>query len=247
MQETIRQILLQNQIHSHLNEGILVCNVSKPQGLALTKDLLYALVSRKTALYLSGGSTPKSLYQTLATEEKLDSGVVGMIDERVGLKWHEKSNETMIRDAGLLRYLQMKDVKFFPMINGKGREEEADDYDNTLRQLQTVYQSHIAILGIGTDGHTAGIIPNSPLFEEKENYKLVDSFYDEKGEYKERITLTFTGLSRMDLCIVLVFGEDKDQALEKMFSPGSIEEVPARFLKSALMAPKTILLTDREV
>lgn len=137
---------------------------------------------------------------------------------------------------------------------GKEREVIAQEYDEFVRSSHSLYKKSIAVLGIGADGHTAGIAPNrpgfvNPLFDEQ--YNMVSSFNDEMGSFKERITFTFLGLSMMDILIVLVFGEEKKDALKKMFDlPAGgrgEEDVPARFFTRADVAKRTIVITDQEI
>ncbi|MBI2622728.1 MAG: 6-phosphogluconolactonase [Candidatus Levybacteria bacterium] len=79
------------------------------------------------------------------------------------------------------------------------------------------------------------------------NEKFVESFDNFPGEFKQRISLTFVALSKMTLLIVLVFGGNKKEALRKMFTPGTIEEVPARFYLRKDITKKALLITDQKV
>jgi 6-phosphogluconolactonase/glucosamine-6-phosphate isomerase/deaminase len=121
-------------------------------------------------------------------------------------------------------------------------------YDETVRYLFNYFQKSVAILGIGADGHVAGI----PALEGISQKILDDksslvSFYDlEESFYKKRITLTFLGLSKLDQIIVLVFGKDKQKALKLMFQNGLIAQIPAWFLREKGVAEKTILITDQK-
>lgn len=227
-------------------------------GVSLGAEILQAIVDRKTALYLSGGKTPKELYAMLSHEEKIVPGAVGMVDERYGQKFHAKSNEVMIRETGLVRYLEMRDVPFYPILTGHPgldkdeRKLVTQVYDDRLRSLNAILQKSVAVLGIGSDGHTAGIAGNrqnfhNPLFDLDRKHLLISEFNDEKGDFKERVTMTFLGLSMMDVLLILVFGEDKKHALELMFQSGSEEEIPARFYKRSEVAFRTIILTDQVV
>ncbi len=283
--QAIQKILTEKNIRSHRNEGILICRVDNAtSGLELAKDILSAIVDKKTVVYLSGGKTPKELYRFLSVDLRLHPGGVGMVDERYGDKLHEKSNEKMLKDSGLLRYLDYNDIPFYPILqnprrhprpsvipakagirvnssedqildqveNDNKREDTAQLYDDKLRSLLSVFQKHIAVLGIGLDGHTAGIAGNrpdftNPLFEPSQKSLLVSEFNDEKGIFKQRITMTFLGLSHMDFLLVLVFGEDKQKALEVMFSPGSEKDIPSRFFKRPEIAKKTVLITDQNI
>ncbi len=286
MFDKLQKILGGKNIRSHINEGVFICNVDgAPAGFFLAKDILYAIVDKTTVLYLSGGRTPKDLYESLSTETRLHPGGAALVDERFGKKLHEKSNERMLKDTGLLRYFDYNDIPFYPMLQGHpggrspigshqerdsiaavypepveglqndengGRSLIASQYDDQLRTLLATYQKHVAILGVGLDGHTAGIAGNrpdftNPLFEPSRKSLLVSEFNDERGVFKERITMTFLGLSMMDFLLVLVFGEDKQKALDLMFSPGSEEEIPSRFFKRPEIAAKTLFITDQNI
>lgn len=232
--------------------------LDKSKGVEIVKKKIYKFVDQNTVLFLSGGSTPKFLYQTLAKEEKLKVGAVAMVDERYGPSMHEKSNEKMIRDAGLISYFERQKISFYPILKkGKSRRELAKDYDRLIENLLSSFKKSVVILGIGLDGHTAGIPAGSQKLSPQmrdpaearkfKNQKLATSFEDFPGESKERISLTLGALSKMDLLIVLAFGEEKKKALELMFSKGSIEEIPARFFKTPEISQKTLLITDQKL
>lgn len=242
------------RIPHHLNQGITIASVSDAvAGVSLAKQILDEVVSRRTVLYLSGGRTPKALYEALADEESIKPGAVGMVDERFGKKFHGNSNEKMLRETGFLRYLEMIDIPFYPILqNETKREETANFYDEKMRHLNAVFPESVAILGIGNDGHTSSIAPKrkdfkNPLFDSTKSHLLVASLNDTKGFYGERVGMTFLGLSMIDLNIVLVFGEDKKIAMEAVFNDGSEEEIPARFYKRPEIATKTLFITDQKV
>lgn len=255
MIDSIARILRDKNSFSHRNEGILIANVQSPgDGVILATDIVTSVLDKNALLLLSGGRTPKELYEALAATEILDVGAVGLVDERYGEKFHESSNEKMIQDTGLLRYFSARDIPFYPILaRGETREETAADYDLMLRELQTVYQKHVGILGIGLDGHTAGLpalsskmqMQNTRLYEEK--YKFVTEYNDEAGDYGERVTMTFLGLSHLDLLLVLIFGDEKREALNSVFSNGSEEEIPGRFYKRPDIAKKTLFITDQNL
>ena len=253
-------------IRHHENQGITVCNVPDADaGVGLVKELLYALVDKKSAVYLSGGSMQK-LYEQLAREETLIPGAVGLIDERFGEPMHANSNEKMIKETGFLRYLQMRDIPFYsvltphpdPLPKGEEIDEEkkrktfATAYDEKIRSLQAIFQKHIGLIGIGPDGHISSIIPNrkdfhNPWFDADRQHLFVSEFNDPNSHYKERIGMTFLGLSMLDQLIILAFGDSKQPMFELMFADGSEEDIPARFFKRPEIAKKTLLITDQTV
>lgn len=224
-----------------------IIRVKNPQeGVEVCKKLLYEEVAKNTILFLSGGSTPKALYQILAKEERLNPGAVAMVDERYGEKLHENSNQKMIQDTGLIRYLSKQNIRFYPILENKLMEETAKDYDETVRYLFNYFPKSVAILGVGADGHTAGIPAIEKISEKIANDKssLISFYNAPESFYNERITLTFLGLAKFDQPIVLVFGEEKKKALQLMLKSGSIAEIPSRLLTQKEISDKVILITD---
>ena len=220
------------------------------KGLIVAKDLLYKKVNDQTLLLLSGGSTPKDLYVTIAKERKLKAKAVGMVDER-----KNGSNYEMIKSTGLLDYLKNSKIKFYPII-------QTLPYGKDIHKLIDSSKNRIAIMGVGEDGHTASIPARLAEASAKragnkklkiKNQKYVEEINNFPIEPKNRITLTFSALAQMDLLLVLAFGESKKEALRRMFDPSAgsgqeaIEEIPARIYARPDIAPKTILITDQEI
>ena len=245
MVSELLQVLREKNVLFHENSGITICRVANKQdGFSLAAELLYNIVDRRTVLYLSGGKTPKELYKNLAKEEKLVCGAVGLIDERYGERYHGNSNEKMIRDTGLLRYFKILDIPIYPILGGGSRAEIAAEYDARLRSLHSIFPKHVGILGIGIDGHTAGL----PAGNKVNNLNnLVVEYDDVRKRYGERVTMSFLGLSMLDVLLVLVFGRTKKQALEFIFSDGSEDDIPGRFYKRSEIAQRTLLITDQQI
>jgi 6-phosphogluconolactonase/glucosamine-6-phosphate isomerase/deaminase len=226
------------------------------EGIEICKKLLYEKVSKNSVLFLSGGSTPKALYEILTKEKLLKVGAVALIDERyfsnVKLKTENlksETNEYMIKQTGLTDYLSKQNIRFYPILENTNQENTAKDYDETMRFIFNYFPKSIGILGVGIDGHTAGIPAITEISQ-----KIIDdksslaSFYnDQESFYKQRITLTFLGLSKLDEIIVLVFGKDKKKALKLMFEEGSLAKIPARFFNTQEITDKVILITDQIV
>ena len=232
---------------------IVVDSIEK--GIERAKEVLYREVDSKTALFLSGGKTPKSLYTRLAQEKILKPACVGLIDERYGVKTHVNSNERMIEESGLLSYLSKSGLPFYPILQDKlSRQQTAEKYDQTARNIFFHTPKSMAIFGIGIDGHIAGIPSQvAKLTNEKVNFdgpEFVTS-YDVKEAYANffgsRVTMTFAGLSLLDFMLVFVFGKDKKEPLKMMFTTGSFEEVPARFFNTSEASKKTLIITDQKV
>lgn len=234
-----------------IREGLNYVKVERQEdGIKLAKEVLYHLVDKETILFLSGGSTPKPLYQQIAKEGRLTPGAVALVDERYGEKMHDNSNEKMIEETKLFNLMKDKKTRVYKILEERSQEEASQDYDETLRYLLMHFKKSGAVLGIGKDGHTAGIAPDrvdfeNPIFEESSLF--VNYFNDEKGSFGQRITMTFPALTMLDFMIVLAFGEEKKKALSKMFEEGSVREIPARFYLRKDIAKKTLLITDQRI
>ena len=221
---------------------------SEESGIELAKTTLYEKCAKDTVLFLSGGETPKPLYKVLATEQRLKVGAVAMVDDRYS--FHQQySNEIMIKASGFLDFLDQQNSAFYPILEfGFSREKTATQYEDTVSFLLNHFPKNIAIMGIGEDGHTAGIpvgVPSSEMQIKNENY--VAEFNSFLKEPKERVTLTFRALSMIDLLIVLAFGENKKAALERVFTSKDEAETPACFYNRPEVSKKTLLITDQKI
>lgn len=218
------------------------------EGLELAKNILYEKCGRDTVLFISGGSTPKPLYEKISQERKLHVGAVAMVDDRYS--FHQQySNEIMIAKSGLTVFLDNQNIAFYPILKfGLSREKTAREYDETVSFLLNHFPKSIAILGVGADGHTAGIpagVNAQEMRVKNENY--VTEFNSFPQEPKDRVTLTFRALSMVDLLIVLAFGEEKKDVVGKIFTSKDEEKTPACFYNRPRISEKTILITDQKV
>lgn len=244
--------------HKEKNEIFVVSVPTAASANKTVRKILDNYSDSKTALFLSGGSTPKKLYGEIAHEKTLRAGCVLQVDERFREKLHRHSNELMIKNTGLLKYFEDQNIRFYPMLEDKEIEQTSKDYDETLRFLFKFFPKSVAIMGLGSDGHTAGIpagiqssefrVQNSENVAKRilEDQSSLVTYYELEG-YGPRITMTFQALGMLDLILILVLGQEKREVLKLMFSDGPIEEVPARFYLKPEIAEKTILITDQIV
>jgi len=161
------------------------------------------------SLVLSGGDTARRCYEQLAAEgsDQIDWWQVDVYwgDERCVLPDHPDSNEALGRHALLERVGAANAV--YPMRC----EEGPDPYQQRVAQVGRLDLIH---LGLGADGHTASLFPGSPALAADPG-RLVVMNKDPSGRNPhERMTLTYSGLSRGRLAIFTVSGEDKREALD---------------------------------
>ncbi len=215
-------------------------------------EILMKYSDFKTALFLSGGKTPLKLYEQMASFKKIKAGAVGQVDERFGQRFHKNSNELVLKESGILEYFENSNMRFYPMLEeGSEIDSAARNYDEALRFIFKYFPKSVGIMGMGSDGHTAGI-PAIPEICKKmmEDQSSLVSFY-EAEKYGARITMNFNALSMLDLIIVLVLGQEKRAMLSELFkSGGSIEDIekfPGKFYLKPEIAAKTILITDQMI
>lgn len=179
---------------------------------------LQEIVDKNTLLLLSGGTSPIELYGLISAGANVfHSGGVAMVDERYGSKMHGFLNEKMMIDSGMIELLASKGVPFCAVLeDGVNLEQTAVNYEEKLRMLFAKYPKKVAVMGVGADGHTAGIKPGLRY----DHSKWVVAFDDYEGSFGTRVTTTFECLEHVDEFVLLVFGEDKKEALQKMLTDG---------------------------
>jgi 6-phosphogluconolactonase len=177
------------------------------------------------AICLSGGSTPRRLYQLLAETPYRDALPWERLhwfwgDERF-VPWdHPDSNYGMVR-AALLARAPVPPQNIHGIPTSGEPEEAALAYE---RVLMTYYGSEsldparplfdVTILGLGPDGHTASLFPETAALEERRRWSV--AVVGAKPEV--RITLTYPTLESSRQAAFLVAGADKREVLTRALS-----------------------------
>jgi 6-phosphogluconolactonase len=184
------------------------------------------------SIAVSGGGTARECYEKLAVvgAEAIDWWLVNVLwgDERCVPPDDPNSNQLLVRQALLERVGAANAV--YPM-----RCEEGPD----AYQLRIGEMGHIDVihLGMGPDGHTASLFPNSPALNAEPGV-LVAMNEDPAGRNPfRRMTLTYSGIARARLVIFTVSGESKREAMQAV-ADGA--DLPAARVK----ADKIIWLVD---
>ena len=174
------------------------------------------------AVCLSGGSTPRRLYQLLAESPYRDALPWDRIhwfwgDERF-VPWdHPDSNYGMVR-AALFGRAPVPPGNIHGVPTDGTPADAAAAYE---RVLKSYYGSEsldparplfdVEILGLGPDGHTASLIPGTSVLEER--HRWVAEVIG--GRPEPRITLTYPALESSRHTAFLVVGADKRETLSR--------------------------------
>jgi 6-phosphogluconolactonase len=169
------------------------------------------------AVVLAGGSTPETMYGILARDYigRIDWNNVYVFfgDERAVPPHHEDSNLKMASEV-LLDHVPVGNVH---RIRGElPPEEAAEAYEEELRtffRTEDVPRFDLILLGIGADGHTASLFPETPAIEVHDRWVVANPV---PRLDTTRITLTIPVIDAARAIIFLVEGEDKAEALREI-------------------------------
>lgn len=189
-------------------------------------DMVVEVVSRNGhfSLALSGGNTPRTLHHLLATvyRDRIPWNSVSVYfgDERFVSHDDKLSNYRMARETLLdLVPVPMKNIHAIPTsLPTPG--EAAEAYEDMLRKTlaENGGSLDLLLLGMGKEGHTASLFPNSDALDEK--LKWVTAV-EVDAVPARRISLTYTILNRSSAVYFLISGQDKSEALKRAMSDES--------------------------
>lgn len=184
---------------------------------------------------LSGGSTPKKLYQLLATDEyarKIDWSKLHFFwgDERF-VPFSDDRNNAKMTFEELLDHVPVNKTQIHVMRTDLPPDEAVEDYNYKLHQYfdGRQFTFDLVMLGLGDDAHTLSLFPGYPVIQENENW--MSAFYlNEQNMY--RITLTKPVVNKSARVAFLVSGAGKVPALKAVFyGEKNPEKYPAQVIQ----------------
>lgn len=189
---------------------------------------------------LSGGSTPRTLYRRLVTAGCADRVKWPQVefyfsDERCVPPDHPESNFKLAHDV-LFEPLSIKAGQVFRIEGETGQPDlAARRYENTIRQqfgsLSPAWpRFDLILLGLGDDGHTASLFPNSPVLDEKG--RAVVSSESPRGA-AHRITFTAPLINHAHRIVFMVTGLQKAFAVHAVLEDNTINarQYPAKLIR----------------
>ncbi len=202
-----------------------------------------AKVKDRVAIVLSGGMTPRGLYERLAGEKfqrLIPWRQVHLFwgDERCVSPGHLESNYRLAYETFISRVpIPSQNVHPMPGAN-PNPERAAEEYEKLLRQFFGFSerrrrggwpQFDLVILGVGLDGHTASLFPMSSVLREKKRW-VAAPFVAKLRTH--RLTLTPPIFNHAAQVIFLVSGKEKAVVLKKGLTTGqSRPSFPYRLIR----------------
>lgn len=182
--------------------------------------------NRHVRIALSGGSTPKRLFAILAEPEmskKVDWSRVELFfgDERHLPEGHPDRNQTTAENLLISKVPVPKEqVHIMHSGHGGGAVRDAAAYQE---HLQSIYGKEtlevgkplfdLIMLGMGADGHTASLFPETAVLDEKTAW--VSTSVPKIAPYA-RLTLTYPAIASSALIVFLITGKDKAPMLKRL-------------------------------
>jgi 6-phosphogluconolactonase len=224
------------------NRDLLVC--SDPEAVAREGARRFALHAAaaiqqhgRFAVALSGGSTPKRMYEILAQQydDEVDWAFVHFFwgDERFVPSTNAASNYHMT-EVALLNAIELQNGNVHRVrTEMESAEASAAAYEREIISFFSLLPGEppkfdLVLLGLGTNGHTASLFPYSKALPEKS--RLVVAEYIEEVK-QSRITLTAPAINAARDILFLVTGAEKANVVKEiLFSPVDTERLPAQLI-----------------
>ena len=188
--------------------------------------------SKPFTIALSGGSTPKRLYQLLGElpQGKVDWTRIRLIwgDERNVAQDHPDSNFGMVKN-NLLNFVPIPSENVLSVRNPGGDPElAAREYEQDLKNAG-IEHADVVLLGIGDDVHTASLFPETKALQ-VQNRLVVENWVPKLDCW--RITLSASFINQSRRVAFLIGGSAKTEALHTLwhgtFEP---EQFPAQLIQ----------------
>jgi 6-phosphogluconolactonase len=194
-----------------------------------------SLVCGRFTVALSGGGTPRRLYEILASPPYCDRIHWNMVhvfwsDERCVPPADPRNNANLARQV-LLNKVPIPPGNIHPIRTDLPPQEAAMQYEQELRQFFSNQNPnfHLVLLGLGKNGHIASLFPHTPVLNEGTRW-VSEVYVKELDMY--RVTFTAPFINQASQVVFLVSGLDKARVLEKVLEgPYQPLKLPAQLIR----------------
>ncbi len=178
---------------------------------------------------LSGGSTPKAIYERLAGE-KLDWSKIWLFwsDERAVPPDHPESNYGMAMES--FKKVPIPPSQIFRMVAESNIEKNALDYEEKIKHILGHHLFDLVMLGVGEDGHTASLFPNTQGLKVNDRLVIANHIPEKKTW---RMSLTFPCINQSLHSAIYAIGPSKEMIVPKVLTAAIESEFPVSRIGTA--------------
>lgn len=194
-------------------------------------------LGKHVLLFLAGGSSIDvgvkiaELLRKSPNENLIKNLTITLTDERYGPLDHVDSNWHQLTEKGF----SLSQAKLIPVLTGDTQNTTTEKFNMVLHEEFKVVGYKIGLFGIGADGHTAGILPESDAISSR------DLVFGYDTPLFSRITITPKTIEKLDEAVVWAQGKSKWGVIENLEKDVSIIKQPAQILKKV---PLLTIFTD---
>lgn len=190
-------------------------------------------LGKRVLFFVTGGSSISVAVKVaeLLLGTPLDNLTIMLTDERYGPLNHKDSNWYQLIQKGF----NLPGAVLIPILTGEDITKTTKKFNTILNQELKIAEYKIGLFGVGPDGHTAGILPDSVAV----NSKDLACGYD--TPIFSRITITPKTIEKLDEAVAWVQGEGKWPVLRDLEKDIDIIKQPAQILKKI---PLLTIFTD---
>ena len=201
---------------------------------AVVAERLAEAAGKGNRMVLTGGSTPRAAYERAAKLlDDWSAADVWMTDERCVPPEHEHSNFGMLK-AALLDRVEGHAPTVHRMEGEAGPHEAASRYEDELRGSglagEEVPTFDLVLLGMGPDAHVCSLFPGDAALGVTDRW-VVGVETPGMAPLGSRVTLTLPVVNAAREIVFLVAGEDKAEAVERVFSGAPDPAAPASMVR----------------
>lgn len=163
---------------------------------------------------ISGGRTPWEMIKELANEDlEWEKVFLFQVDERMAPDGHPDRNLTQLFNS-IQGTKLMTRLNIFPMhVIAEDLDQACQEYADSIQRITETGKLDLIHLGIGTDGHTASLIPGDEVLEVQDKSIALTS-HPYQG--RNRMTLTYPLINQAEKILWVVTGEEKAEMLERL-------------------------------
>ena len=222
--------------------SLIIKTTTRPEDAAnfIVSSVLNKLELGKRVLFFVAGGSSISVGVKVAEilrgypdKKLIENLTITLTDERYGPIDHFNSNYFQLMEKGF----SLPQAKIIPILKDDDFNVTIKKFEDTLNEEFKIAEYKIGLFGVGSDGHTAGILPESNAVNSK------DLAFGYNTLTFSRITMTPKAIEKLDEAVVWAQGKDKWGVLEDL--AGAEEEIlkqPAQILKKV---PLLTIFSDK--